>query len=121
MVWKYCTKVRLKTSCANSRHFTSMSDVTLLFRSATPSTFVDCNTLLSFGHVYALITAFHDKYPMALSSPTSWGLQGNLSFDIRASQNDLSGPPFRDNSGTPQQLSLASDGNSILDSKARTL
>ena len=58
MAGKYWTKARLKTSWANSKLCISMSDVKVLFRSPTPFSFVDCNTLLSLGLVPLPIISF---------------------------------------------------------------
>ena len=45
--------------------------------------FVDCNKLLFLGCFHSLFAAFLSRYPMALASQISWGLQGN--FNVTAS------------------------------------
>ena len=72
---------RPKTSRANSHLWISMSDVKVLFRSPTPFSFVDCNTLLSLGLVPFFVSSFPQQvFEAALASSTSWGLQHNLGF-----------------------------------------
>ena len=67
---KYWTKARPKTSWANSKLCISMSDVKMLFRSPTPFSFVDCNTLLPPGLIeYPVLLSRCSK---TLASPTSW-------------------------------------------------
>jgi len=40
------------------------------------------------------------RYPIALASPASWGLQHNPGFTITAEHNSTSGPPHRDSLAT---------------------
>ena len=59
-------KQRPKSSCANSKLCISMSDVKMLFRSPTPFSFVDYNTLL-LGCSHFLLAAFLSRHPMTVA------------------------------------------------------
>lgn len=95
IVRKYWAKARWKTSWANSKLCISMSDVKTLFRSPTPFSFVNWNTLFFSWVVPLPISSSPQQDPTALASPVSWGLQGNPGFSFTASCSSLSRPPFR--------------------------
>jgi hypothetical protein len=86
-----------------------MSDVEMLFSYPTPFSLANYNSLISPGWAHSLLTAFLCRYPTALASLTSWGLQGNLDFTFTASHKGLSRPPFRDT--LSQRLFLVTMGD----------
>jgi hypothetical protein len=79
-VRKYWAKARPKASWSNFKLSMSMfmskdsSDLQLLSSLLTATNFP------FLGWFYSLLAAFLSRYPMALTSRTSWGLQGNFSF-----------------------------------------
>ena len=92
---KYCTKARPKDNQENSKLCLSVSGVKVLFRSPTPFSFVDCNTLHSLELAPLPISNSLCEYPTALPSLISWCLQGNPGFTFTVSHNGLCGPACR--------------------------
>ena len=93
-------KARPKTGCANSKLCISI----LMWKHS--SYFQLLSALLTttyfslLGWFHSLLAALLSRYPMALASPASWGLQGNPGFTFTASHNGLFRPPFRDTPDT---------------------
>jgi hypothetical protein len=93
----YCTKAIAKSSWLNSKFCISMSDVKALFKSPTPFIFLTATHFFLLSCFYSLLAAFLSMYPLALTSPTSWGLQSNHpDFTITVSLSSLSGSACRD-------------------------
>jgi hypothetical protein len=93
------TNTRPNISWANSKLCISIFDVKAFFRSSTIFSFADYNTLLFLGLVPHQSLVFFDRCPTIMESPTSWGVQGNLSF-TRDSHNWPVRAPCMDNSAT---------------------
>ena len=73
---KYWTKAKLKTSWANLKLRISMSDVKALLKSF--HLYWPKQTSFSWAAFHSLLAAFLSICPTALTSLTSWGLQGNF-------------------------------------------
>ena len=99
-VRKCWTETRLQTSWANSRLCVFMPDVKSLFRSPTPSSFVDYNTLFPLELVPLPVNGFLWQVSHNSVISNILGAPSNLGFTFTASHSDLfSRPPFRDGSG----------------------
>jgi hypothetical protein len=68
---------------------------------------------------HSLLAALLGNYPMALATPTYWGLQGNPGFIFTVPCNGVSGPPCMRpylsslTHPCPPWLSLVTEGDSI--------
>ena len=77
-----------------------MCDVKALFRSPTPFSFVDCNTLLSLELFPFPVSGSPQQVSHESGIFNILGLQGNSGFIFTASHNGLSKPPCPKTSDT---------------------
>jgi hypothetical protein len=107
---KYWRKVKLKTSLPNSNLCIFMSDVKVLFRTPTPSSFLDCNTILSLGLHLLPVSSFSQQVAHHFGISNTLGSPRQYRFHLYSFMKWLLGL----HEGTPLIVSLVKEGDTIV-------